>query len=523
MAWRGPEYPGEFPSLGWLARDWIEAYLPVPDGDMQGQPLVLSDAQTTLIVHHYRIRPKATPDHWRAYRRSMKVGPKGWGKDPLMAALAWFEACGPARFDGWDADGNPVGRPWSTPWIQMVGSAEDQTENTYLPFRQMGEFGWLDDFRPDIGLGRTLLPGGGKVEPVTSESATREGQRVTFAPLGETWQWLPEKGGVRLAATVRRNVAKMGGATFEITNMWAKGRDSVAERTAAAAKKDKTIFVSITAPTPPVGYDDTLGQWPRLDNDRECLTAIKEVYEGHDWVNPKRVLEDIRDPDTSEDEARRFYLNQEDDASSDFIHVDDWRAMSDATKVVSDGDFITLGFDGSTTDDATALVACRISDGHMWPVGIWRPEPGETIDRIAVDAAVAAAFDRFCVWRLYGDPPHWQDYMDRWSQQLKADRVIDWWTNRKAPMGRALERFQTATLGHTFTHSGDSTLTDHILAARQFADSGHLRIGKEHKHSKRKIDGCMAAVLAWEARGDALAAGAEPPRTAEFAMPRRAR
>lgn len=511
--WRGPSFEGEFPSLGEEAITWIESHLPVPDGDKQGEPLVLSDAQQRLLILHYRIRDGATPGHWRTYRRSMKVGPKGWGKDPLLAAMSWFEACGPARFDGWDADGNPVGRPWATPWVQMVATSEDQTDNTYVPFRQMGEYGWLEDYSPDIGMTRTLLPGGGIIEPVTSSAATREGQRVTFAPLGETWQWYAENGGHRLAATVRRNVAKTGGSTFEITNMWAKGRDSVAERTAAAALQDRTILVELVQPKPSASTVVPEGeQWPRLDNDRECIRAIKQVYEGHDWVNPQRVLEDMRDPDTSEDEARRFYLNQEDDNSSDFIRVDDWTAMADATKVVADGDFIVMGFDGATVDDATALIGQRIEDGHRFVIGIWQPDEGDTVDRVAVDEAVRAAFERFDIWRFGADPPHWQDYLDKWAGEFGDDRVIEWWTNRRTAMGRALERFQTATRSHEGTHDGDSVFAQHVTAARQKTVSGHLMIGKEHRKSKRKIDACVAAVIAEEMRGDAIASGAKPKR-----------
>jgi hypothetical protein len=510
VPWRGPSYKGEFPSLGWLAIDWIEDYLPVPDGDKQGEPLVLSDPQKRLIVKHYRIRerkPVPTALNWRYYRRSLKVGPKGWGKDPLLAALSWFEACGPARFDGWDADGEPVGRPWQTPWVQMVGTAEDQTDNTYVPFRQMGEYGWLDEFRPDIGMTRTLFPGGGIVEPVTSAAATREGQRVTFAVLGETWQWHESNGGLLLAKAVRRNTAKMGGATFEISNMWQRGLGSVAERTMEASRSDPTISVEWVRPTPPEGWPADL-KWPPLDDDKACKAAIAQVYEGHGWVDPSRVLLEMRDDDTSEDEARRFYLNDEDDASSDFVSADDWRAMATGDSL-NDGDFVVLGFDGSVVDDATALVAVRISDGFLEPIGIWQPEHGDAVDRAAVDAAVDDAFSRFEVWRMYGDPPHWQSYFDRWSDRHGSDRVVEWWTNRRAAMSYALERFKTEVTGHSFGHSGDETLDRHVLNARQrVAGSGHLAIAKEHPKSKRKIDGCMAAVLAVEARGDAVAAGA---------------
>lgn len=511
--WRGPGFEGEFPTLGHEVVAFIESYLPVPDGDRQGEPLVLSDAQRRLVLLHYRVRLDATPENWRHYRRSMKVGPKGWGKDPLLAAMSWAEALGPVRFDGWDADGEPVGRPWATPWVQMVATAEDQTDNTYVPFRQMGEYGDLAWSGADIGMTRTLFPGGGVVEPVTSAAATREGQRVTFAPLGETWQWLEENGGVRLARTVRRNVSKMGGATFEITNVWQKGRESVAERTAEAARKDPSILVEWLKPTVPASVPaEQRSAWPDLDDDRACLRVLAEVYEGHGWVDLERMLADARDPDTPEEEARRFYFNAESDKATDFVAVDDWAECLDIDAVLSPDDFVALGFDGATVDDATALVAVRIEDGRAFALGVWQPEDGLTVDRVAVDAAVREAFASLNVWRMYADPPHWQDYIDRWAGDLGNDRVVEWWTNRRAPMSRLLERLQTAVRSRGVRHDGDATLTAHVLAARQRNVSGHLIIGKEHRKSRRKIDACVALGLAWEARADAVASGAKPTK-----------
>ena len=42
------------------------------------------------------------------------------------------------------------------------------------------------------------------------------------------------------------------------------------------------------------------------------------------------------------------------------------------------GERITIGFDGARTGDATALVACRVSDGLLQPLGVWEDsgEPG---------------------------------------------------------------------------------------------------------------------------------------------------
>ena len=57
--WRGPSEPGEFPTLGWLVIDWIEAHCVIPDGDRAGAPFVLTDEQARFILRHYRLEPDA--------------------------------------------------------------------------------------------------------------------------------------------------------------------------------------------------------------------------------------------------------------------------------------------------------------------------------------------------------------------------------------------------------------------------------------------------------------------------------
>jgi glutathione S-transferase len=40
------------------------------------------------------------------------------------------------------------------------------------------------------------------------------------------------------------------------------------------------------------------------------------------------------------------------------------------------------------------------------------------VDRVAVDAAVHAAFQRLQVFGFYADPPHFQDYVGRWMAEF---------------------------------------------------------------------------------------------------------
>ncbi len=65
MPWRGSEYPGEFPTLGWAVGQWIEAWCVIPDGDDLGKPYLLTDEMWRFLAWHYRLRPDATESGWR--------------------------------------------------------------------------------------------------------------------------------------------------------------------------------------------------------------------------------------------------------------------------------------------------------------------------------------------------------------------------------------------------------------------------------------------------------------------------
>jgi phage terminase large subunit-like protein len=125
------------------------------------------------------------------------------------------------------------------------------------------------------------------------------------------------------------------------------------------------------------------------------------------------------------------------------------------------------------------------------------------------------AFDRYTVVGFYADPPHWQDYVSVWTAEfagqlkIKATQVhpIEWWTNRPTAMVNALKRFHEAVTDKRLLHDGSVLLRRHVLNARRRVSRSGVTISKEFPGSTNKIDCAMAAVLAYEARGDAMAAG----------------
>jgi phage terminase large subunit-like protein len=184
-------------------------------------------------------------------------------------------------------------------------------------------------------------------------------------------------------------------------------------------------------------------------------------------------------------------------ASEDWwLTADQWRAGQRSDQLAL-GDQVTLGFDGSRTSDATALVACRGRDGLLVPLYVWEPP----ISSSEVDAALAQTMERYQVVRAYFDPPLWQSELERWEREY-GSAIYSWATNRGLPMSAAVERFRTDVLAGKLTHDGDPRLTAHVMNARTKAHRSGYWLTKEA--ASDHIDAAVAAVLAWEARADAL-------------------
>lgn len=502
MPWRGPSYRGEFPSLGWSVSDWITDNLLIPDGPHAGDALVLTDEQLELLVRFYRIDPKSGRS---VYRRAAVVRPKGWGKSPFLAAIALSEACGPVRFARW-SDGEPVGAPPPTPWVQIAAVSEDQTDNTYRSLMGMVATGApvVDNYGLDVGITRINVPGGGLIEPVTASSGTREGQRVTFAVLDETHLWLPEKHGPKLAATIRRNVGKMDGRTFESTNAWAPGENSVAETTSRAVEsKEPGILIDHRVPVGDVS----------LTNKTELRRAVRHVYgeAAGRWIDVNRILAEIRDPATTEEDARRFYLNQVTARTDQWVDAKQWRRLGQAIRPES-GAEITAGFVGLAYQGA-ALIGCSLETGTLFELGTWETSGQEMVPRSEVNAEVQAMMAGLTVRRFYVDPREWTDSLDVWRLSW-PDVVIDWWTHRNTAMAHAVDRLRTAVGRSETHHDGSDTLTAHVLRARSKITAVGTLIVPRTDAPTDQITAAKAAVLAYEARGDVLAEPVEDTTSA---------
>jgi hypothetical protein len=141
---------------------------------------------------------------------------------------------------------------------------------------------------------------------------------------------------------------------------------------------------------------------------------------------------------------------------------------------------------------------------------------GWQVPTFEVDAKVNEAFEQYNVVGFYADPARWESYVADWEAKFarrlkigRKDHPIQWWMTggRGAAVAQALKQFETAVVQGEMTHSGSSVLTRHALNARVRITRGQRLIGKKYPESEAWIDAAIAAVLAWQARLDAIAKG----------------
>jgi hypothetical protein len=241
-----------------------------------------------------------------------------------------------------------------------------------------------------------------------------------------------------------------------------------------------------------------------LSTDVELLEALAESYGDAGWVDRRRILAEIRDPATPWSEAVRYFFNIASPGIGALVDPARWAQLR--VERPREHGRIALGFVGSDSQTATALVACT-DDGCLFPVGVWERPAGAPDDwrvpRSEVHRVIAETFERFAVSVLYANPSEWRSELEGWAETYGEYRVLEFRTSAATRMGPAVDRFRTAVAEATLSHDGSEALSRHVYNARiRTTAGGHPVI--ERVGPGRHVDACVAAVLAFEARAQAV-------------------
>ena len=524
----------DFPTL-FIVPTWIARHCKLQSVggiDPEPKPFHMYDWQLRITANLYRVKPIAEVGQLSTafvYRRVQAVAPQKSGKGPWAASIVAAEGVGPVLFNGWAEGGEryrctdhrcgcgwvyeyepgePMGRPWNKPLIQITATSEDQTDNTYRPLQEMIRNGPLSEIMR-VGEQFIRLPNDGRIDVVTASAQSRLGNPITFAAQDETGIWTPANGMDNVATTQRRGLAGMAGRSLEQSNAWDPTENSVAQKTAETKVKD--VYRYHRLPPKQLSYTDKA--------DRRKIHAA--VYAGSDHVDLDSIEGEAAELLEKEPaEAERFYGNRIVAGMGTWMVQDRWDALA-APRDIPDGTTVAAGFDGSELDDWTGL-RLETLDGYQFTPTygpdsrpcIWDPEEWDgQVPRLEVDAAVDEIFTRYNVVRFYGDPPYWTSEMAAWQARHGEKRVIEWQTYRVAQMHAAAEQLLTdVTKKDTpFRHDGCETTSIHMRNARKAARPAKRYVLRKPTHTQ-KIDLSVISTLAHEAASDAIAAGLNKPK-----------
>jgi hypothetical protein len=518
--WLLPEH-----SLGWELLGWCGYWL----RDARGQDWQFTPEQARFLLWY-----EALDDNGRLlYRTAVLQRLKGWGKDPLAAALASAKAFAPTLFDGWGDDGQPLARDEDAAWVQITAVSKEQTQNTMKLFPVMISPEMRSHF--GIQIGRENVWGLGdtrQIQATSSNYLALEGNRVTQSIRNEPQNWNSSNQGHDLAGTISGNSTKIPdgmGRILDIENAFRPGEDSVAERVreawentqatadrSAKARAFGLLYDSLEAPPEaPLSADD-------------APDVLESVRGDSTWLDIAAIVSDILNGANPPSESRRKWYNQI------TASADAWTSPQEFDQGYRDetaepGSQIVAFFDGSKSDDHTALIGCRLSDGLTFPIGIWTPDKySGLVDRGAVDHRVGEMFDNYDVVGLWADPSdardtetgerYWEPYCDGWAREhahaLRRMPAV------KTGMSTHLIVWDMRNPSHlkAFTEAAERTCSDisdgllfhncpqpnvgglgvmmrqHVLNARRRPNKFGVGIGKEHRESRKKIDAAVCMI-----------------------------
>lgn len=512
-------------TLGWGVIKWITDNLVQPNGPKAGEPFRCTEFQVRFILWFYAVGQDGNFIHNEGVRRLAK----GSGKSPFAAVLALAEMLGPVRFDRFDDRvlGGCVGRRMGLSWVQVAAVSEEQTKNTMRMVRAIVNHKRCRlkaHYQLEVGKTYVEASDGSKLEQITSSAATAEGNEISFAVADETEHWLEAGGGVALYETLAQNLSKSSNARLlQTSNAWEPGAGSVAEKTyegwceqengllsdAAVGEGKLMLYDAIIAP-----YNTALGACGV--GEVPLGEALGFVYQDCPWAALDNITARILTPSYPVARSWRFYLNRPQTSDDAWCPAPVFSECADKSRVVEAGEPVVMFFDGSKSDDFTALVGCSMVDGFVFTIGVWEPtggvgphgRRGGLVDVDAVDAGVRAAFERYDVVAFWGDVKEWESYVrDSWAKDF-GDRLILWaqpggvfpapiaWDmrNRTIAFTEATEQCLDEIANKRFAHDGDPRLVWAVANCRVKETRGRWGVRKESPKSSKKIDAAVCMI-----------------------------
>jgi hypothetical protein len=540
-----------WPTLGPQVCDLLETYSIFGPGSLKGQPYRLDAEKRAAIYRAYEVYPRGHV--WAGRRRFKRVGysvRKGLAKTELLAQITYAELHreGPVRCDGFDASGNPVGRPVADPYIPLLAVTVEQVEElAYGALYVLCTEGPDADLF-DATLDRIIRLGyngaaDGKAVPLSNSPGSRDGARTTFQGFDEPHRlYLPRA--IAAHETMVANLEKRSMEDpwgFYVGTAGELGQGSIAEGLHAEAEQiargeiDDPQLAYIHRDAGQV-HDGSGKSGHDLSTIEGRIDAIREATGSIGEYSPGQFHSIARQwdrPTADKSYLERVWLNRWVKSNAQAFDPKRWGELA-VPDPIKPGAFVTAGFDGARFRDSTGIVLTEVETGKQQLWATWeRPIDGEgrdVADWEVPEAEVTAAWEEiirtFNLWKCFGDPPHWTETFGSWAGRW-PDKFEEWWTNRLRPMAFAVKQYREAMDTRAVPHvvrdgnDGDAAFDRHIAAAGRkdveiYDDTDKEKTRRlfvlQKIHPDRKFDNAMAGCLSWQARLEAIKTGARAPQ-----------
>lgn len=521
-----------WPTLGPQVCDFLEDRSIYGPGSLKGQDYVIDDEFRAQVYRAYEVYPQG--HRWAGRRRFKRVGVsvrKGLAKTEKLAQITFAELHpeGPVRCDGFDANGNPVGRPVRDPYIPLLAVTVEQVEELAYGALYVLVTEGPDADLFDATLERVLRlgPGGqadGKCVPLSNSPGARDGARTTFQGFDEPHRlFLP-----RAVAAHETMVANLEKRVLEdpwglyVGTAGEPGEGSIAEGLQAEAELiDRG---EIDEPQLFYFYRWAEKTYDLTDLDQR-IAAVEEATGPIGEYGPGQfhsIAKQWDRPKADKKYLERVWLNRWTRSEAQAFDATRWGDLAVADPIPK-GAFVAAGFDGARFRDSTGIVLTDISTGRQQLWATWE-RPIEAEDWEVPEHEVTQAWtdiqSQFVLWSCYGDPPHWTETFGSWAAKW-PDKFEEWWTNRTTHMAWAVRKYVEAMSSGAVTHvlrpgnEVDEAFDRHIAAAGRkdinlWDDEGKRLFVLKKIHEDRKFDNAMAGCLSWTAYLDAVKKGAKP-------------
>jgi len=284
--------------------------------------------------------------------------------------------------------------------------------------------------------------------------------------------------------------------------------------TARAGKRESSLVLAIS--TPPRNGDTDGVMWRLVEHGREGLDptfyfaefaapAGCDLDDEDAWAVGNPALHDFLHVDAlrsnrktmRESSFRAYRLGQWPQVIDNaWLPPGAWDDCALPDHVSGSSEHV-LGFDGSFSADCTALVAVSIEAiPHIELLALWEAPEGARDWRVPileVEQAIRDACRARRVRAIVADPYRWA----RSLELLEGEGLpVEEFPQSPQRMTPATSRMYEAVVNRAVTQSGDPRLARHLSNAVLKEDPRGARLQKEHKHSKRRIDAAVAAVMA---------------------------